>query len=299
MEDKMENHEFNTDGFSTTQFTNDDLPEADALEQTFSAIANELGDLMLNTGLEKVLEQVSTRWTSQLHSLIGFHERTRDEQAQELKQLTTCQDGSEIQSNKLEELQASVQSADEVIEALEIMRDTMASAHQMMTGNPWTPQSGSKKSRGATTSAMLDARDYLDAKEKADAVRKAPQGFLIAVAGTVNFNDVNRAYKIFDSCLEKHPDMVLVHGGHSQGIDKIAVNWATMRKVDMVKCAPDFKTHGKSRAAFMRNDKIVNELRPKGVLVFIHPEDRHGVASNLLQKANEAGISTRRYLQSV
>ena len=295
----MENFEFNTDGFSTTDIRNIDLPERDAIEHSFTAIANELGDLMLNTGLEKVLEQVSMRWTSQLHSLIAFHERQLDSITQEIKQLIASQDGSEIQSHRLEELQASSQHADQVIEALELMRDTMAANHQMTTGSPWTPQSGSKKTSSTATSAMLDAKDYLAARDKADALRSAPEGFIVAVAGTASFNDVNRAYRIFDELHAKHPDLLLLHGGHSQGIDKIAVQWAAVRKVPTLKVAPDFKKHGRSKAPFQRNDTIVNEFKPKGVMIFLHPEDRAGVAKNLMQKAEQAGITSARYLQAV
>ena len=39
-------------------------------------------------------------------------------------------------------------------------------------------------------------------------------------------------------------------------------------------------------------------MKPKGVLVFINPEDANGVAMNLLQKAEAAGIAGKRIVQA-
>lgn len=293
----MEHLEFNTDGFSTATFNSQDIPTEDQVSQSLTAIGNELGDLMLNTALEPVLEQISTRWTSQLHSLIGSYERRRDEQVQELKSLIGCADGSEIQSGQMEDLTSQVRQLDEIIETLELMRDTMAQNHNIMTGQTWRPHAGSKKSRYAGTGAILEAREYLEAKEKADAIRKAPQGFLVAVTGTANFVDIERAYDVLDQCREKHPDMKVITGGHSKGIDKIAASWAAARHVDVIVTRPDFKKHGKGAAPFKRNEAVI-AMKPGGVLVFLNKSDANGVAMNLFQKSEDAGIPARRYVQA-
>tara|TARA_R110000744_G_scaffold91550_3_gene177611 strand:+ start:39359 stop:40243 length:885 start_codon:yes stop_codon:yes gene_type:complete len=292
----MDNLSFD-DGFSTTTFTNSEIPTQDAITQAFTGIGNELGDLMLNTGLEPILEQLSTRWTSQVHSLTGFHESRRDELAREIKELVSHQDGSEIQSNQLEDLTAECHHLDEVIDTLELIRDTMASNHHIMTGHAWRPHSGSKRTRHNATSAVLEARDYLDAQEKARAIEAAPKGTLVAVAGTANFDDIEQAFRVFDSCLEKYADMKIITGGNSRGIDKIASAWANARRIDIIVHRPEFKKHGAKRAPFMRNESVI-AMKPKGVLVFINPQDANGVAMNLLQKAEAAGINGKRFVQA-
>lgn len=292
----MENLSFD-DGYTTTSISNDDIPPETAITQAFSAIGNELGDLMMDTGLEPILEQISTRWTSQVHSLIAFQERRRDDLARDIKDLVANQDGSEIQSNQLEDKTAECRQLDEISSTLEVIRDTMASNHHIMTGQPWRPHSGSKRSRHGATSAVLDARDYLDASEKAKALAAKPTGTLVAVSGTQNFDDVEKVYAVLDTCLEKHPEMKLLTGGNSFGIDKIASAWAGARRVDIVQEKPNFTKYGKKRAPFMRNEAVV-ALKPKGVLVFINPDDANGVAMNLLQKAENAGINGMRIVQA-
>lgn len=292
----MDNLSFE-DGYSTTSITNSEIPTEDAITQTFSAIGNELGDLMLNTGLEPVLEQLSTRWTSQVHSLIGFHERRRDELARDIKTLVANQDGSEIQSNQLEERTTEVRAIDEIIETLEVIRDTMASNHHIMTGQPWRPHSGSKRSRHGATSAVLEARDYLDAAETAKAIQAAPSGTLVAVGGTANYDDIEQVYKTLDSAHAKYEDLKIITGGNNRGIDKIATAWANARRVDVIVQRPQFKKYGSKRAPFMRNEAVV-AMKPKGVLVFLNPEDANGVAMNLLQKAEDAGITGKRIVQA-
>lgn len=284
------------DGFTTSSITNEDIPTEDAITQTFSAIGNELGDLMMETGLEPILEQISTRWTSQVHSLIAFQERRRDDLARDIKELVANQDGSEIQSNQLEDKTAECRKLDEIVQTLELIRDTMASNHHIMTGQPWRPHSGSKRSRHGATSAVLEARDFLDASEKAKAIQAAPSGTLVAVAGTANFENIEQAYTVLDSCLEKYSDMKVITGGNNRGIDKIATAWAAARRIDVIVHRPDFKKHGSKRAPFMRNDAVV-AMKPKGVLVFVNPDDANGVAMNLLQKAEDAGIVGKRIVQ--
>ena len=292
----MDNLSFD-DGYSATSFANSEIPAEEAISQTFTAIGNELGDLMLDTGLEGVLEQLSTRWTSQVHSLIGFYERQRDDAAREIKDLITSQDGSEIQSNQLEERTSQCRALDGIIDALELVRDTMASNHSIMTGQTWRPHSGSKRTRHNATGAVLEARDYLDAAEKVRALEAQPSGTLVAVAGTANFEDIEQAFTVLDACREKYDDLKIITGGNNRGIDKIAAAWAQARRVDVVVQRPEFKKHGAKRAPFMRNDAVV-AMKPKGVLVFINPEDANGVAMNLLQKAEAAGIAGKRIVQA-
>ena len=124
----------------------------------------------------------------------------------------------------------------------------------------------------------------------------ALNGASIHSGGTANFENIEQAYTVLDSCLEKYSDMKVITGGNNRGIDKIATAWAAARRIDVIVHRPDFKKHGSKRAPFMRNDAVV-AMKPKGVLVFVNPDDANGVAMNLLQKAEDAGIVGKRIVQ--
>lgn len=293
----MSNFDFaEQNGFSHVNATDTNMPEPDALEAAFVGIANELADLMLGTGLETAYAEISTRFTSSLHTLGKSYERQRDDAAAELKELIGQQDGSEIQSNKLEDLQQKIHAMDEVIDSIELMRDTMAAAHHQNTGSAWRPHSGSKTNRRAATSAIIDARDYLAKKDEADALRKVPEGVRVAVVGTQGFDDHAKAYDILDRAKQANPKMVLITGGQNKGIDKIATTWAANNDVPVIEQKPDFKSHGKAAAPFKRNDAVM-KLKPSAVLCFLKEGDRNGVAMNLVQKAEDAGVTARRFGQ--
>lgn len=283
-------------GFSHINATDTDMPEPDAVEAAFVGIANELADLMLGTGLETAFAEISTRFTSSLHTLGKSYERKRDDATAELKDLIGQQDGSEIQSHKLEDLQAQVHKMDEIIDSIELMRDTMAKAHQQNTGSAWRPHSGSKTNRRAATSAIIDAREYLAKKDEAEALRKVPEGVRVAVVGTQNFDDHAKAFDILNRAKAANPKMVLITSGQNKGIDKIATSWAANNEVPVIEQKPDFQSHGKKAAPFKRNDAVM-KLKPAAVLCFLKEGDRNGVAMNLVQKAEEAGVTAKRFGQ--
>ncbi len=57
------------------------------------------------------------------------------------------------------------------------------------TGSAWRPRSGSKVNHRELTSAMINSRDFLAAKRRAENEVLLPAGPKIAVSGGLDFND--------------------------------------------------------------------------------------------------------------
>ena len=64
---------------------------------------------------------------------------------------------------------------------------------------------------------MIDSRDFLAAKKRADNEVLLPAGPKIAFTGGLDFNDHRLIWDELDKVHAKHPDMVLLHGGSPEG----------------------------------------------------------------------------------
>ena len=157
------------------------------------------------------------------------------------------------------------------------MRDLAAEGYRTETGDTWRPRNGSHSSQtGKLTSAAIDARDYLRAREHRETSAHLPEGTLVAFTGGKDFGDVTAIWRSLDSIKIKYDDMVLLHGG-GPGAEKIAASWAEKNGVHQVVCKPNWDRDGKA-APFRRNDVLLNFL-PKGLVAFpgsgIEQYDRH------------------------
>jgi hypothetical protein len=134
------------------------------------------------------------------------------------------------------------------------------------------------------TSAVIDSRDFLAAKKRADYQVLLPTGPKIAFTGGLDFNDHCLIWAKLDQVHAKHPDMVLLHGKSPKGAEKIAAKRADARKVPQVGFAPDWTKHAKA-APFKRNDQMLDVL-PIGVIVF----PGTGIQDDLADEAKKLGI---------
>jgi hypothetical protein len=134
------------------------------------------------------------------------------------------------------------------------------------------------------TASMIDSRDFIAARRKADTELFVPKGPKIAFSGGTDYADHKRIWAVFNSVLAKHPNMVLIRGGTPKGAEKAAACWADRRKVTQVAFKPDWAADGKS-APFKRNDRML-EIVPVGVIVF----PGSGITGNLADKAKKLGI---------
>jgi hypothetical protein len=199
------------------------------------------------------------------------------------------QDGSEIHSVELERLIAQGLTLIERRNAFEFFSDHLAELYASETGSPWHPRSGSEVNHLALTAAMIDSRDFLNAKKLAETQVLLPSGPRIAFAGGADCNDHPRIWDALDKVRAKHPDMVLLHGAGPKGAERIAACWTDNRKVPQVAFKPDWTRH-KNAAPFKRNDVMLEAL-PIGVIVF----PGSGVVENLSDKARKMGVPVWRF----
>jgi len=96
------------------------------------------------------------------------------------------------------------------------------------------------------TAAMIDSRDFLAAKRRAETEPLLPAGPKIAFTGGIDFNDHHAIWDRLDKVHAKHPDMVLLHGGSPKGAERIAACWANSRKVPQIAFKPDWARHAKA-----------------------------------------------------
>ena len=176
------------------------------------------------------------------------------------------------------------QGAIERRNAMEFFRDSAAAEYQRHTGSLWRPRTGSKVSHRALTSAMIDSRDFLAAKRRAEIEVLLPAGPRIVLTGGADYNEVGLIWDKLDKVRARHADMVLLHGGTSTGAELIAARWADARKVPQIAFKPDWKRHAKA-APFKRNDAMLATL-PIGVMIF----PGSGIQDNLGDKARVLGI---------
>ena len=167
---------------------------------------------------------------------------------------------------------------------MEFFRDQAADQFGRHTGSSWRPRSGSKVNHRTLTSAMIDSRDFLAAKRRAENEVLLPAGPKIAFTGGLDFNDHRLIWDKLDKVHAQHPDMVLLHGGSPKGAELIAAKWADNRTVPQIAFKPNWTKHAKA-APFKRNDQMLDVL-PIGVMVF----PGTGIQENLADQARMLGI---------
>lgn len=260
------------------------LPDADRLAGTMADIVDALVSTLADTRLEPDLEDLLWSTVNVFHRAAERIERELDANEGAQRRSQSEQDGSEVRSVELERLTAQGLVLIDRRDTLEQMRDAAADLFETHTGSVWRPRSGSKVNHARLTSAVIDSRDYLGMRRRADREVLLPDGPKIAFAGGSDCNDHTRIWAVLDRVHAKHPAMVLLHGGTPTGAERIAACWADRRKVAQVAFRPDWSRHGKA-APFKRNDQILDVL-PIGIIVF----PGSGIVDNLADKARRLGI---------
>ncbi|PPD41757.1 MAG: hypothetical protein CTY15_13105 [Methylocystis sp.] len=265
------------------------LPSSDAASLALETAVEALSGLFLGTRLEADLPDLLWSFVNLFHRKADRVDRDLDDNETAQRRAQAEQDGSEIRSVELERLIAQGLTLTERRNAFEFFRDHLAELYAAETGSAWRPRSGSKVNHRALTAAMIDSRDFLNAKKLAETQVLLPRGPRIAFAGGVDCNDHQRIWDALDKVHAKHPDMVLLHGGGSKGAERIASCWADNRKVPQVAFKPDWSRH-KNAAPFKRNDVMLETL-PIGVIVF----PGSGIVENFADKARKMGIPVWRF----
>ena len=265
------------------------LPDGNQLAGAISDIFDALISSLIDTRIEPDLDDLLWSTVNVFHRAAERVSRELDDNEQAQKRSQKQQDGSEVKSVELERLIAEGMTLLERQGTFELMRDQAAEHYEEHAGKPWFPRSGSRVNHRNLTSAMIDSRDFVMAKRRAEQTVLHPPGPKIVVTGGLDYNDHKLIWAKLDQVHEKHPDMVLVHGKSPKGAEKIASLWAKNRNVPQIGFAPDWGKHGRS-APFKRNDEML-EIVPKGVMHF----PGNGINDNLADKAKMLGIPVWRF----
>jgi YspA, cpYpsA-related SLOG family len=260
------------------------LPESDQLDAAIADLFDILAGTLQDTALEPDLDDLLWCLTDLFHKKAARVERQLENNEDRQKHSQGEQDGSEIRSVELEALIALGQSLLQRREAFEQIRDAAAERYEAATGSAWRPRAGSLVNHKHLTASLIDSRDFIAARRKADTELMLPQGPKIAFSGGTDYADHKRIWAVLDAVHAKHPAMVLIHGGTPKGAEKAAACWADNRKVTQVAFKPDWTRDGKA-APFKRNDRML-EIVPAGVIIF----PGSGITGNLADKAKQLRI---------
>jgi hypothetical protein len=260
------------------------LPEARLIGGAVADIFDALIATLRDTRLEPDLDDLLWSTVNLFHRAAERVERDLDDNESAQKRSQKEQDGSEIRSVELERLLAEGLTLVERRDSMELFRDHAADLFERHTGSSWRPRAGSMVNHRTLTAAMIDSRDFIAAKRRAETEVLLPAGPKIAFTGGLDFNDHRAIWDRLDQVHAKHPGMVLLHGGSPKGAERIAAAWANNRKVTQIAFKPDWTRHAKA-APFRRNDQMLAIL-PIGVVVF----PGSGISANLADKAKKLGI---------
>lgn len=256
-----------------------------AIEGMFSALTGPFADTALAADLQDLLWSL----TDLLHRKVQRVQRVLDDNEQRQRAAHEYQDGSEVRSVELERLIEQGRSLLERRAAYEHMRDLAVEHFEAETGSAWRPRSGSLVNHKHLTASLIDSRDFIAAKRRAETEVLMPAGPKVAFSGGIECTDVNGVWAALDKVRAKYPDMVLLHGGSGRGADKIATLWADARGVTEIAFKPDFR-RDRTAAPFKRNDRMLEQV-PIGLIVF----PGTGITDNLADKARVLGIPVADY----
>ena len=270
--------------FSEDEPDTRDFPDQDLMLGAIADIFDALDVCLADSPLEEDRDGL-------LWGVVNLFHRATERLDQQLDDNTVAQqaaqhhqDGSEVRSVELERLIDRGRALSGRHDALEALRDLAADHFARATHDAWRPKAGSLTSHRHMTSALLDSRDYIAARQSSRLKLLAPNGTLIAFSGGTDFQDVNAIWNALDRLLAKHTDLVLLNTASPTGADLIASKWAATRKVTEVTFKPDWQRH-KRAAPFKRNDALL-DMVPTGLVLF----PGSGVQDNLADKARAIGI---------
>src|SRR5713226_10311395 len=192
------------------------LPEGDAVAGAVADIFDALVATLSDTRLEPDLDNLLWSTVNLFHRATDRIGRQLDDNEQAQRKSQREQNGSEVQSVELERLTAEGITLIERRNCLELFRDQAIERFEIHTGSSWRPRSGSLVNHRSLTAAMIDSRDFIAAKRRAETEVMLPSGPKIALTGGLDFNEHNLIWDRLDKVHAKHPDMVLIHGGRSE-----------------------------------------------------------------------------------
>jgi hypothetical protein len=270
-----------------------ELPHEEAVAHTIGAVWSELFALFPDTALEQDAEELAWGMVNLFHRAAAKRAAQIDRATDEIRLLLASADGSEVHSGQLETEIERARTAEAAMLGLEAIRETAALLYMRETGHSWRPAGSSRLNHGAgCTSSVVDGRDYLRARAESRRRAAVPEGTPVLFAGgRLSFETHEQAktlatnvWDTLDKVRDRVADMLLVHGGDSKGVDRLAASWAERRKVPQLAFGLD--TRLGQRAGFKRNEQMLS-LNPRCLVAFAG----NGVLERLVIQAKEKGVA--------
>jgi hypothetical protein len=248
--------------------------------------------LFPDTALEDDAEEIAWGLVNIFHRAAAKRSAEVDRATDEIRVLLASADGSEVHSIELEQQIAKARAAEVAMLGLEALREGAALLYMNETGSSWRPATGSRPNHhSALTSAVVEGRDFLRARAESRRRASMPEGTPVLFAGgRLSFASAddakavaNNVWVTLDQVRDRVADMVLVHGGDTRGLDRIAAAWAERRKVAQVTFALDRRLG--SSAGFRRNEQMLS-LKPRCLVAF----SGNGVLERLVVQAKDKGV---------
>lgn len=259
-----------------------EMPDPDMASAAVDLMMATMFDVMRDTRMEEFGADLAWGFANSFHMVAKRIEAREDDAAKKLGELARAYDPSEIYQTELEDTQTLCQTLQNCRDAMECMRDHAAECFRVETGRPFSAVRGSRVSSKLTAS-MIEAKDFLAARNRTRREQHNPTGPVVAFSGGQQWHDHKLLWERLDQIKARIPEMVLATTAQNKGCDAIATAWAASRDVKVVQFRLD-RSQG-NRAAFVRNDRIVN-LQPVEAIVC----QGSGIQSNFAQKLREAGI---------
>ena len=270
-----------------------DFPVHDALVQTLEAVWSDLFAMVSGTALEADAEDLGWAFVNIFHRSATRKSTAVDRATDEVRALLATADGSEIHTHELETQVERAQCAEGAMIALEEMREVAAALYLNEFGSSWKPVSSSRFNHSAMlTSALVEGREFVRARSEAKRRAAMPEGTPVIFAGgrTRHPNEqdaltfANNVWATLDKVHDRVPDMVLVHGGDTKGVDRLASSWAERRNIPQISFSLDMRLG--ARAGFKRNERMLS-LDPRYVVAF----PGNGVLERLVIEAKSRRIT--------
>src|SRR6266436_2589151 len=181
------------------------LPEGKMITGAVADIFDALVATLSDTRLEPDLEDLLWSTVNLFHRATDRIGRQLDDNEQAQRKSQREQNGSEVQSVELERLTAEGITLIERRNCLELFRDQAIERFEVHTGSSWRPRSGSLVNHRTLTAAMIDSRDFIAAKRRAETEVMVPPGPQIAFKPDWTKHAKAAPFKRNDAMLELLP----------------------------------------------------------------------------------------------